>query len=455
MISSTVALNTHIELLSITKKLNFPAKPFFILEFIDLYAPHLKSIFSWKHHGRCVHISDKTAFEQNIMTLFFNSAKYDTFRRQLNIWGFTRIVKVKSPDIGCYFHEKFLRGQFDRCNTIVRSRVFEFMKMPSNQPDFEEMPIMPATVTLSIPHFAGFAKNLSSALFDHHDETSLPCLSNGRSQNTFLSKDKDANNSHVSLIQSKKRKPDFQLENNWSQQLYSRTFESAYPVQMNQESWAAALPTGSTSAYLPKLPTVSSIKDTCTEYNNTFSNQEHIRMKQKSKRVSIDHSLPISNAFVKSSTFNEAITSLKQDAIVPTMDIMPLEQSLALAQMLRNQQQVARYNLTNMTPNATISTYPSTMEIGNIQNIETEWNLGSPNQTTTTMPINDSIKSCNDVPSSTSLLSLSTLEKLSQISQELASCNSMFLSIMIASNPDMMRKMKPFLLDKKNETWSL
>lgn len=219
---------------------------------------------------------------------------------------------------------------------------------------------------------------------------------------------------------------------------------------MNQESWAAALPTGSNSAYLPQLPTVSSIKDTCTEYNNTFSNQEHIHITQKSKRVSIDHSLPISNAFVKSSTFNEAITSLKQDAMVPTMDIMPLEQSLALAQMLRNQQQVARYNSMIMTPNASsISTYPSTMEIGNIQNSETEWNLGSSNQTTTTMPINDSIKS-----SSTSCLSLSILEKSSHISQELASSNSL-LSIMIASNPDMMRKMKHVQLDKKNETWSL
>ena len=178
MISST-ALNTQqMHLLSITKKLSFPAKLFFILEFIDLYAPHLKTVFCWKHHGRCIHISDKKSFEQNIMTLLlFNSAKYDTFRRQLNIWGFTRIEKVRSLDIGCYFHEKFLRGHFDLCNTMTRTRVSEFMKMPGNQPDFEDMPIMPATVTLSIPHFAGMAKNLETALCGPKDEDAFNCNS--------------------------------------------------------------------------------------------------------------------------------------------------------------------------------------------------------------------------------------------------------------------------------------
>lgn len=141
----------------------------------------------------------------------------------------------------------------------------------------------------------------------------------------------------------------------------------------------------------------------------------------------------------------------------PATDVMPIDQSFALIQMLLNQQQVNNFNSMNMIPNVASSPCPSTKDIGNIQDTaEMDSNLASSDQatTTSTMPINDSTKSSNDVPSSTSLLSLSVLEKSSRVSQELSSCNSL-LSCFASSNPDM-KKMKDVELDKKrNETWSL
>ena len=202
------------------------------------------------------------------MTLFFNSAKYDTFRRQLNIWGFTRIVKVRSLDVGCYFHEKFLRGHFDLCNTMTRTRVSEFMKMPGNQPDFEDMPIMPATVTLSIPHFAGIAENLSTALCGPKDEGAFNC------------------NSTIQVSSNKKRKQlmeDVLQTHDCKAGLYSSSFvdTSVYPT----------LDEGPPK--LPRLPIHHSSNDTCNISNDTqhtmFSDQAVFPSKKKAKRkVSVD-----------------------------------------------------------------------------------------------------------------------------------------------------------------------
>ena len=118
--------------------LTFPVKLFQILEFIDLQAPHLKSIMSWSDHGRCFRILDKTAFEKTIMPIFFKSVHYDSIRRQLNIWGFKRVNEVS----GGYYHEKFLRGQETLSHLIERNTSQSGSCKTSEVLDFDSLPPM-------------------------------------------------------------------------------------------------------------------------------------------------------------------------------------------------------------------------------------------------------------------------------------------------------------------------
>ncbi|GFH56867.1 hypothetical protein CTEN210_13343 [Chaetoceros tenuissimus] len=419
MISS---LNTHIELLSITKKLNFPAKLFFILEFIDLYAPHLKSIFSWKHHGRCFHISEKKAFEQNIMTLFFNSAKYDTFRRQLNIWGFTRIVKVKSPDIGCYFHEKFLRGQFELCNTIIRQRASEFMKMPGNQPDFEEMPIMPATVALSIPHFAGFAKNLSSALCGDKDVGSnFNCNSTAQ-----VSCDKKRKQGMDDGSQTYEKKAGMYSS------LVSPVYPSSGPPSINLNDFPRQLPS-----------IIYSSNDIWSKFSVSqqfFSDQATLPSRKKAKRVSINSTQD------NNDSFNEVATTLSSNPnplIIPTIDAMPIDESLALLQVFFNQKQVDDFKSMNMIPCATSTTATACSPT-------MTYHHNSAKDTSEAQESKENLLASKDTSLLHASSSASTFKKSSDILfKELASCNSL-LSISSATD---LTEMKDFLLDESNQAW--
>lgn len=140
--------------------LTFPVKLFLILEFIDLQAPHLKSIMSWSDHGRCFRILDKNAFEKTIMPIFFKSVHYDSIRRQLNIWGFQRVNKVASPDFGGYYHEKFLRGQETLSHLIERNTSQSGSTKTSEVLSFDSLPPMPQTTQITSPVFASIAMNL-------------------------------------------------------------------------------------------------------------------------------------------------------------------------------------------------------------------------------------------------------------------------------------------------------
>ena len=413
--SNSKAINTaQFEIRSITKQLKFPDKLFFILEFIDLYAPHLKSTFSWKHHGRCFYISDKKSFEQNIMNLFFNSAKYDTFRRQLNIWGFTRITKIRSPDIGCYFHEKFLRSKFDLCNTMIRSRASELMKLPGNQPDFERMPIMPSTATLSIPHFTAMAMNLSSALMDleHKDDK----------QTSY-----EHSNPPVQVFSDKKRKREILNDcqtHDAKYGLYSSldspvSFHTTAPLREGAPITNTTTSSSMTITDLLRLPMTSSSYDTCIISNDNtphiFSDQAGFpSLRKKAKRVSI-------NSYEDMDTFNEVATS----------------------QMFFSQQQVDDFNSMNLIPCDTATTSPSTSifhhDSKNQDDAEAQWK--------------ENLAASKDTPllvsnASSSSATLTFYKKSSEILSKdlLLSCNSL-LSI---SAPTDLTEMKDFFLHKSN-----
>jgi hypothetical protein len=78
--------------------------------YIDLNEPALASIVSWQPHGRCLLVRDAKRFEALVLPRFFKQTIYTSFRRQLNLWGFKRLLQ-KASDHGAYYHELFLRSK--------------------------------------------------------------------------------------------------------------------------------------------------------------------------------------------------------------------------------------------------------------------------------------------------------------------------------------------------------
>ena len=83
-------------------------------------------IITWLPHGRSFIVHDKYRFVKEIMPMYFNSTRYKSFQRQLNMWGFQRI---SGPvDTGAYYHQLFLRGIPALSFLIQRKNSFSFTK---------------------------------------------------------------------------------------------------------------------------------------------------------------------------------------------------------------------------------------------------------------------------------------------------------------------------------------
>lgn len=76
---------------------------------------HIVSFFA---HGRAFGIHDTDKFEEKIMPKYFKQSRLSSFQRQLNLYGFTRIVS--GPDAGGYYHELFLKGRPALCTHMRR-----------------------------------------------------------------------------------------------------------------------------------------------------------------------------------------------------------------------------------------------------------------------------------------------------------------------------------------------
>ena len=122
-------------------RIAFPVRLFDMLA--DIEARGQTSTVSWLSHGRAIRVHDPDAFVTQILLHYFRQSKITSFQRQLNVYGFRRIVFGR--DAGAYHHKFFLRGvrhlafQITRVgikNTGVRSTyLFE-----EEEPDFYSMP---------------------------------------------------------------------------------------------------------------------------------------------------------------------------------------------------------------------------------------------------------------------------------------------------------------------------
>lgn len=75
-------------------------------------------IVSFYPHGRAFGIHKPERFAKEVMPLYFNMGKVNSFQRQLNLYGFVRVST--GPDNGAYYHELLLKGRPALSMNIVR-----------------------------------------------------------------------------------------------------------------------------------------------------------------------------------------------------------------------------------------------------------------------------------------------------------------------------------------------
>lgn len=107
----------------------FPAKLNAILARADL-----SDVISWMPHGRSWRVLKPREFEVKVIPRFFEHAKFSSFIRQANGWGFRRITQGR--DRNSYYHPMFLRGLPHLCKKMKRPGVSEKLAAdPDHEPD--------------------------------------------------------------------------------------------------------------------------------------------------------------------------------------------------------------------------------------------------------------------------------------------------------------------------------
>jgi len=85
----------------------FPEKLHRMLQEIE--KDGISDVVSFFSHGRAFGVHDMERFVADVMPKYFKQSKWNSFARQLNLYGFIRITS--GPDTGGYYHELFLKGR--------------------------------------------------------------------------------------------------------------------------------------------------------------------------------------------------------------------------------------------------------------------------------------------------------------------------------------------------------
>lgn len=96
----------------------FPYKLHLMLE--NAERDNYSHIVSWVKGGTAFKVHDSKAFVVHVMPMFFDQSKYESFRRQLNLYFFTR--EARGPDRGIISHPQFLKGERWLCEEIKLAR---------------------------------------------------------------------------------------------------------------------------------------------------------------------------------------------------------------------------------------------------------------------------------------------------------------------------------------------
>jgi hypothetical protein len=111
------------------------------------------SVISWLPGGKAFKVHKKEDFCNELMPAFFNSSKYKTFQRSLNLWGFRSVFGGR--DNGACYHRFFVRGNADLCKNMIHVKIKgagTAWVPPSSEPK---------TATRVVPQESSFATKLS------------------------------------------------------------------------------------------------------------------------------------------------------------------------------------------------------------------------------------------------------------------------------------------------------
>jgi HSF-type DNA-binding len=108
---------------------NFPAKMHAILS-----RPDLADVICYMPHGRSWKVLKPREFEIRVIPTYFEHAKFSSFIRQANGWGFRRLTTGK--DRNSYYHPLFLRALPHLCKDMKRPGVAKKLAAdPEHEPD--------------------------------------------------------------------------------------------------------------------------------------------------------------------------------------------------------------------------------------------------------------------------------------------------------------------------------
>jgi len=94
----------------------FPQKLHFLLQQAEKEG--FDHIISWVNDGAAFKVHDSKAFLEKVMPNYFDQSKFESFRRQLNLYGFQRVSR--GPSRGIYYHQFFLQSEPSLCQSITR-----------------------------------------------------------------------------------------------------------------------------------------------------------------------------------------------------------------------------------------------------------------------------------------------------------------------------------------------
>lgn len=94
----------------------FPQKLHFLLQQAEKEG--FDHIISWVNDGAAFKVHDSKAFLEKVMPNYFDQSKFESFRRQLNLYGFQRVSR--GPSRGIYYHQFFLQSEPTLCQSITR-----------------------------------------------------------------------------------------------------------------------------------------------------------------------------------------------------------------------------------------------------------------------------------------------------------------------------------------------
>jgi hypothetical protein len=94
----------------------FPWKLHTMLE--DAERDNLTHIVSWVQDGSAFKVHQSDLFVEKVMRNYFDQTKYESFRRQLNLYGFTRVSRGQNR--GVYSHLYFHKYHRSGCQNITR-----------------------------------------------------------------------------------------------------------------------------------------------------------------------------------------------------------------------------------------------------------------------------------------------------------------------------------------------